>query len=99
MEELLSLRWDIMPEAFLKIGSRYFLAAAIAFIIFYVVFKQQFFYKVILVNMLNKLTLTKKSLSSLQMTTCNHLTKTNQIVLDVRWMMTKIMKRDLNGNG
>ena len=45
--QLLSFRWDIMPEAFLKIGSRYFLAAAIAFIIFYVVFKQQFFYKLI----------------------------------------------------
>ena len=27
--QLLSFRWDIMPEAFLKIGSRYFLAAAI----------------------------------------------------------------------
>ena len=43
--QILSFRWDIMPEAFLKIGSRYFLFAALAFIIFYVVFKQQFFYK------------------------------------------------------
>ena len=43
--QLLALRWDIMPEAFLKIGSRYFLFAALAFVIFYIVFKQQLFYK------------------------------------------------------
>ena len=43
--QLLALRWDIMPEAFLKIGSRYFLFAALSFVIFYIVFKQQLFYK------------------------------------------------------
>jgi len=45
MEQLLSLRWDIVPEAFIKIGSRYFLAASVAFLIFYILFKQKLSYK------------------------------------------------------
>ncbi len=39
------MNWDIFFRALEKIGTRYFLVALVAFLLFYVLFRQKFFYK------------------------------------------------------
>lgn len=39
------MNWELFFKALEKIGTRYFLVALIAFVIFYIVFKQQWFYQ------------------------------------------------------